>query len=433
MSTGESGSSAPAPAVPAKIRKRVLWLVFFTVFLDMIGFGIVLPLLPFYVQSMGGSAQTVGFLLTSFAGVQFFATPVLGRLSDRYGRRRIMLVSLAGNALAMVVFAVATRSHLLGLLFASRILAGATAGNLSACQAAIADVTGREERAKAMGLLGAGIGMGMMLGPSLGGEVSRFGAWVPPLVAAVMAIVDFGFALFLMPDTRNFRIDDSAPEASSQAGATTTMGVKDVLMDQKLGRTLALYFLTFLVLSNLQVALALLARERLGWGETEIGRIFTLFGVATFVIQGGLIGRLARILGEVNLVILGAMSTAAGMVFVSVAYQPVLLITGLLLFAFGSGVTNPSLSSLASRFAPPDQQGAVLGMAQSAGGLARTIGPTWAGFLFTQLGSGAPFVGGAVAATLSTLVGLTLRARLASEQAAVGQVVGRVAGSAPEP
>ena len=166
---------------------RVIHFVFFTVFLDLIGFGIVIPLFPFYVKSMGGSARTLGFLLASFSFTQLVATPLLGRLSDRVGRRRVILLSLAGNAASMVLFALATKVSLLPLLFASRVLAGATAGNLSACQAAIADVTEGEERAKGMGRLGAGIGLGLVLGPALGASLSRFGMWAPPLGAAGMA------------------------------------------------------------------------------------------------------------------------------------------------------------------------------------------------------------------------------------------------------
>src|SRR5580698_4009197 len=180
---------------------RVVTFVFLTVFLDLIGFGIVIPLFPLYVKSMGGSARTVGVLLGCFSFTQLVATPFLGRLSDRVGRRRVILLSLAGNAVSMVLFALATKVSLLPLLFVSRIVAGATAGNLSACQAAIADVTTGEERARGMGRLGAGIGLGLVLGPALGGQLSRFGMWAPPLGAAAMAVADLVAAFFFMPET----------------------------------------------------------------------------------------------------------------------------------------------------------------------------------------------------------------------------------------
>src|SRR5436853_204173 len=172
------------------MHSRVLFFVFTTVLLDMVGFGIVIPLLPFYVQSMGGSAEVVGLLLGTFAFTQMIATPVLGRLSDRFGRRPIILASLLGNTVAMVIFAIAAEKAWLPLLFASRILAGTTAGNLGACQAAVADVTSGPERAAGMGRVGAGIGLGLVIGPILGSAISRLHPNAPPLAAGLLAFVD---------------------------------------------------------------------------------------------------------------------------------------------------------------------------------------------------------------------------------------------------
>ena len=188
--------------------RRVIGFVFLTIFLDLVGFGIVLPLMPFYVKSMGGTAETLGWLLSLFSVTQLLATPFLGRLSDRFGRRPVILLSLVGNAAAMVVFAIATNVRWLALLFASRTLAGATSGNLSACQAAVADVTQGEARAKGMGLVGAAIGLGFVLGPVLGSLLAGIGPWAPPLGAAALAAVDVVAAFFFMPETRH--MSDSA-------------------------------------------------------------------------------------------------------------------------------------------------------------------------------------------------------------------------------
>jgi MFS family permease len=178
---------------------RVLIVVILTVFLDLVGYGIMIPLMPGYVTSMNASATAVGFLLGFYSLAQFIATPRLGALSDRYGRRKVILLSLFGNALSMALFAVATVKHALYLLFVSRLLAGATAGNLAACQAAIADVTDKNERAAAMGRVGAGIGLGLMLGPPIGGELKRFGVWAPPAGAAALAGLGVLLSLVLMP------------------------------------------------------------------------------------------------------------------------------------------------------------------------------------------------------------------------------------------
>jgi DHA1 family tetracycline resistance protein-like MFS transporter len=384
---------------------RVVAFVFVTVFLDLIGFGIVIPLFPFYVKSMGGTARTVGFLLACFSATQLVATPFLGRLSDRAGRRKVILFSLAGNAVSMVLFAVATKEALLPLLFASRVLAGATAGNLSACQAAIADVTEGEERAKGMGRLGAGIGLGLVLGPALGGLLSRFGMWAPPLGAAAMAVLDLVAAFFLMPETHEPQKRGVAPARAQGDRSHALLGV---LSQRRVVIVLALYFCTFLYMTTMQVALALLTAERLGWGQLEVGNVFALFGVIMLITQGGLIGWIARTFGQVHVVAGGSLISAAGLALIALAYHFVPLLAGLLLLAFGLGVTQPILSSIASTYAGADQRGAVLGFAQSAGGLARTLGPVLSGFLFEGLGAGAPFAGGAIAAVIAFVLTLGL-------------------------
>jgi MFS transporter, DHA1 family, tetracycline resistance protein len=377
---------------------RVVTFVFVTVFLDLIGFGIVIPLFPFYVQSMGGSARTVGLLLGCFSFTQLVATPTLGRLSDRVGRRPVILLSLAGNAASMVLFALATKISLLPLLFASRILAGATAGNLSACQAAIADVTEGDERARGMGRLGAGIGLGLVLGPALGGALSRFGMWAPPLGAAAMAVADLIAAFFWMPETREL---GGKGVGANDGVASRAASLWAVLGQRRLVIVLVLYFCTFLYMTTLQVALALLTKERLGWGQSEVGNVFALFGVISLVIQGGLIGWIARTLGQVRVVACGSLISAAGLATIAASYHFAPLIAGLVLLALGLGVTQPMLSSIASEYAGAEQRGAVLGFAQSAGGLARTVGPVLSGYLFEGIGAGAPFAGGAMAAVLA--------------------------------
>jgi DHA1 family tetracycline resistance protein-like MFS transporter len=389
---------------------RVVTLVFLTVFLDLIGFGIVIPLFPLYVTSMGGSARTIGFLLASFSFTQLIATPFLGRLSDRVGRRKVILLSLAGNAASMVLFALATKISLLPLLFASRILAGATAGNLSACQAAIADVTDGQERARGMGRLGAGIGLGLVLGPALGGALSRYGMWAPPLGAAGMAIADLVAAFFWMPETHP--VGQRAAPSAVPGGTAPSQSLLDVLSQTRLVIVLALYFCTFLYMTTMQVALALLTKERLGWGPPEVGNVFALFGVIMLITQGGLIGWIARTFGQVRVVTGGSLLSAAGLLGIAFAYHFVPLVVGLLLLALGLGVTQPMLSSIASEYAGSERRGAVLGFAQSAGGLARTVGPVLSGFLFAGLGAGAPFIGGAVAAAIAFALTVGLRAEL---------------------
>ena len=380
---------------------RVLAIVFVTVFLDLVGFGIVIPLFPFYVESMGGTARTVGFLFACFSFTQLVATPLLGRLSDRVGRRRVILVSLLGNAVAMVLFAIATSQLLLPLLFASRILAGGTAGNLAACQATVADVTSGEQRTRGMGRLGAGIGLGLVLGPVIGSTLSHFGPWAPPLGAAALATADFVAAFFLMPETREIvPLGKIAVKGSAALAA--------VLGQRRLLTVLGLYFCTFLYMTTMQVALALLAKERLDWGEKQIGAIFGGYGAITFTVQGILISRISRLYGPIRTVTFAALLSAAGLVTIAFAHQPISLLAGIFVLALGLGITQPLLSSIASEYAAAESRGAVLGFAQSAGGLARTIGPTLSGFLYVGFGAGAPFAAGAVVAVVGAALTITL-------------------------
>jgi MFS family permease len=386
-----------------QLLRRVEALVFVTVFLDLVGFGIVIPLLPFYVQSMGGSARTVGILLGCFSFTQLLATPLLGRFSDRYGRRPVILVSLVANAVAMGLFALASHERLLALLFTSRILAGATSGNLSACQAALADLTTAETRARAMGRVGAGIGLGLVLGPVLGGLLAQWGAWFPPLAAGALAALGALGVFLVLPETH--------PPAARSTGkaAPRLSALRDTPHRRALTIILLLYFLVFLAMTTLQVALALLAQARLGWGSKEVGYGFALVGGLGLIIQGGLIGPVSKAVGEVRLLILGALLFSAGMLAVSLAGQPATLVAGVALIGTGMGFIQPLLSSLASQAAHPSQQGVTLGLAQSSGGLARTVGPVASGALYASLGTSAPFTAGALVALAAAGLGVLLR------------------------
>ncbi len=389
------------------MKSRVVTFVFLTVFLDLIGFGIIIPLLPLYVESMGGTAQITGFILSVFSLTQLVATPILGRLSDKFGRRKVILLSLAGNAASMLIFALATHLRILPLLFISRIVAGATAGNIAACQAAIADVTEGEERAKGMGRVGAAIGLGMVLGPATGSVLAIAGPWGPPMGAAALALVDLLAAFFWMPETRAGT--SNAPILAAKPDAAKTKLLEALLAHSRILIVLGVYFLMFLAMTNLQVALALLAKERFDWGEKEVGAGFAAFGAIMLVIQGGLIGRIARVFSAVNIAMTGGAFMCAGLAAIAFARSSLMLVCGVCAIAIGMGLNGPVLSTMASEMAGEKRRGTVLGFVQSSGGLARTVGPVLSGFLFTTLGSTAPFVAGAVAAALMAGLAATLK------------------------
>ncbi|MGZ3458291.1 MAG: MFS transporter [Archangium sp.] len=399
----------PPDALPGLLR-RVEALVFVTVFLDLVGFGIIIPLLPFYVQSMGGSARTVGVLLACFSFTQLLATPVLGRHSDRHGRRPVILFSLAVNAFAMGLFALASYQRLLPLLFVSRILAGATSGNIAACQASLADLTTEDTRARAMGRLGAGIGLGLVLGPMMGGLLAQWGAWLPPLAAGALALLGALGVLLAMPETH------PRPARSTVKPRSRMSALRDSPHPRALRIVLLLYFLTFLAMTTLQVALGLLAQARLGWSAREVGYAFALLGGLGLLIQGVLIGPLSSAVGEVRLLVLGALLFSGGMLGVSLATHSVALVGAVAVLGTGLGLLQPLLSSLASQAANPAQQGLTLGLAQSSGGLARTVGPVASGALYSSLGSSAPFLGGALVALVAAVLGASLKRERVGKQ-----------------
>lgn len=391
-----------------KVRSRVLLVVVLTVFLDLVGFGITIPLMPFYVTDMVPSSwvgPVTGLLIGSYSLAQALATPRLGGLSDRYGRRVVILLSLVGNAASMVLFAVATQKNMLSLLFVSRILAGATAGNLSACQAAITDVTDRSERAAAMGRLGAGIGLGMIVGPFIGSQTAKIALWAPPIAAALMALLDLVLAAVLMPETRPVREKEVSREVIDAQQRSAKLSV--LLRDRRILLVLVLYFLTFMSMTCLNVGFPLLSKERFGWTATEVGYMFAVFGVAGLIIQGFLMKPLGRRFKETSMVMTVAVLLAIGMLCAAFSHRPWMLVLGNVLIGIAVSVNNPSISALASKCAPPEHVGLVLGYAQAAGSWARAIWPPVWGFLYGNLAPVSPFVGAALAAlAMSVIAGL---------------------------
>lgn len=407
--------STPDASARAQVRDRVLLVVVLTVFLDLVGFGITIPQLPFYVKKMANpdlAGNLTGLLIGSYSFAQALATPVLGRLSDKYGRRAVILISLLGNAASMFLFALAVERLMLPLLFVSRILAGVTAGNLGACQAAIADVTDKSERSAAMGRLGAGIGLGLIVGPFIGGQTGKFAEWAPPIAAAIMALLDLVLAAILMPETRQFRQDQPAPNSKAQ-----TASFMELIADRRMLSVFVLFFLTFTAMTCLNVAFPLLSAARFGWTGVEVGHMFGAFGLSGVIIQGFLMKRLSARFSEVSMVVTAGLLISAGMICSALSTRPWMLIMGNVLIGVGVSINNPVLSAVASKVAPPNVQGAALGYAQSAGSWARTIWPPTWGLMYDHVAPVAPFIGAATAALLMVFVALTLRGAIDSPTA----------------
>ncbi len=373
------------------------------------GFGIVLPLLPFYADRFGASGTQVGLLITVYSMAQLFLAPLWGRLSDRVGRRPILILGLIGSAASYVVFAYAGS---LAVLFISRIMAGMGGATVPVAQAYIADITPPERRAGNMGLIGAAFGLGFIFGPALGGLLAPISVEAPGLAAAALCFGNGALAFFLLPESLPTEERDrrSVEHPPLRPGDFIT-----ALRDPATARILLLSFLFTVAFAAMQPTFPLFGAARFGLGERQMGYLFAFLGLVSATMQGGLIRRLVPVLGEVRLIRLSGLPFIAGLL--SIAYAPDIpvLLVGLALLAVGFGGTLPSIVSLLSRVAPAQLQGSVLGIGQSVGSLARIIGPFLAGVVYDLKGIAWPYIGGAWVAAAAFWVALTLHSPLDAE------------------
>ena len=379
-----------------------LAILFLTVVVDLVGFGIVLPILPFYADRFGASGSVIGLLVMVYSLAQLFMAPVWGRLSDRFGRRPILIVGLLGSASSYVVFAYADS---LALLFLSRIVAGLMGATVPVAQAYIADITPPERRAGNMGLVGAAFGLGFIFGPALGSVLAPISLAAPGLAAAGLCLTNAILALGLLPE--------SLPDREKGLRASRTVPrlgeLRTALSSGPVLRLLALSFFFTIAFAAMQPTFPLFGRARFGLAESSVGYLFAFLGLISAIVQGGLVRRLVPILGEVRLIRLCSAPFALGLVLIALAPTVNVLLLALALLAVGFGGTLPSVVSLLSRFAPPELQGSVLGVGQSVGALARVLGPVLAGISFDHLGMAWPYLLGAGLAGLASLAALSLR------------------------
>ena len=369
-------------AEPLTITPESRAILFVTVFIHLLGFGIIIPLLPYYAETYGATGITVGLLTTSFSFCQFLFAPVWGRLSDRIGRRPVLIGSLVVTGVSYLVYAAATS---LTLLFASRMLAGVAGAVLSTAQAYVADTTTPENRTRGMGLIGAAFGMGFIFGPALGGILSRWGFAAPAYASAALAFVAAGFAFF--------RLTESLPpevRAETAAARRRRATLREALARPVVGTVLALFFTATLCFAGMEAILALFSQRYFGWGPHQIGYLFAYVGVIAAAMQMGVVGALVRRFGERALVRAGLALMGAAFVGAGLAPPLPLFLVVMGLIAVASGMLTPSLSGLISLATPPDEQGGILGIYQSLGSLARAVGPFFGGLVFDVVSPGAP-------------------------------------------
>ncbi len=382
-----------------KSAMKPLLLIFLTVFIDLVGFGLIIPVLPTYARTLNASDLMVGLLMASYSVMQFIFTPFWGRLSDKVGRRPILLLSLLASSLGYVIWGL---SASLPFLFLARMVAGAGNANIAVAQAYVSDVTTPENRAKGMGMVGAAFGLGFVLGPAIGGFCASFGLAMVGFIAAGFSIVDLFLTFFLLPE----------PEKRSQAGQERFgLGPAfyfETLKDPKLSTSLLIFFISTFAFANMETTLVLLTNDRFKFTTNQNSWMFTYVGFWIVMVQGGMIHRLSKKYGEKKLIGVGSILVAIGLLLTPATVNIAVLAVALALLAIGSGINTPSNQSMLSRLAPPDQVGGVLGVGQSLSTLGRIVGPVVGGASYQYLNVASPYWIGAVAMVVAFALSLKL-------------------------
>jgi len=374
-----------------------LAVVVVVVLVDLLGFTMVVPLLGPFGKEYGLGGRQVGLLFAAYPLCQLVAGPVLGRLSDRYGRRPVLVASQAGTALSFLMLGLA-RDFPTMLL--ARALDGASGGNILVAQAYVADVTKPADRARGLGLIGMAFGVGFVLGPLMAGLLVEYAPVPPDWRLRLPFLVGAGFSVAALVLVL-VRLPESLPaDASARRGARVVSwrGLAATLADPAVGRLVGVGALSALAFAALEATYSLLLEARLGWRPGRAAYAFALVGLAIAVVQGGLIRPLVPRFGEPRLIVAGASALAAGMLLLSLPAGPAGLMAASLVVTVGQGLLSPTLSGLLSRTTPDDEQGAVFGTLASAQTLARAVSYVGANVLFARFGPSAPYrAGGAVA------------------------------------
>lgn len=381
--------------------------LFLIVFIDLVGFGLIIPLLPFYAEHFQASPMVVGLIMAVYSLTQFIAAPFWGRTSDRIGRRPVLLITLAGGSISYVMLGFADS---LWLLIAARALGGFMAGNISTAFAYVADITTAENRAKGMGIVGAAFGLGFIFGPAIGGVLAgtdplNADFQTPSLVAAGLSMTALVMAFMLLKE--------SLPEELREKLAATPptkrhQQFKDALSKPNVGMLIGLSFLATFVFAGMETTFAMWSERKFNWGPQQNGYLFAFIGLLVALVQGGLVGRLARRFGEANLIVQGAAALAIGMLLIPFSDDLTMLLVAMAIIAYGFGVITPSMNSLISLQVGPGEQGGVMGVTRSATTLARVVGPAWAGTMFMFLGKDWPYFGGAMVMIVVVYLGVRL-------------------------
>jgi len=378
---------------------RPLLVIFLTVFVNLVGFGIIIPLLPFYAETFGASPVVIGLLFAAFSLAQLVAAPVLGVLSDRLGRRPVFIFSLIGTVISFVLLAVAQS---LAMLFVARIIDGLSGGNITIARAYIADVTEPDERAKAFGFLGAAFGLGFIVGPGLAGLFAQISYTAPIWVAAIVTVLATVMAVLWLPETVH---------RESAASMSPWRALPDVLSRRRLRPLLLADFVYWSSFAVCTTTFALFAERRFGFDVGQTGYVLAGFGVLGVVVQGALVGVAARVFGVRRTLLIGLIVAAAGWGLVAFSTSVMMFILALIPAGVGVGLCNATIVTLVSHSGSRDEQGTVQGAAGALESLGRAIGPVWGHGALQRFGEGSAYATAALAFVVTTFLMLNYQAQ----------------------
>ncbi|MFQ5856469.1 MAG: MFS transporter [Anaerolineae bacterium] len=397
--------------------RRAIAILFLTMFIVMVGFGVIMPILPFYAESMGASATDLGLLFATYSIVQFFFAPIWGQTSDKLGRKPVMLIGLLGFSLSFLIFGLATS---LWMLFAARILGGIlSSAVLPTVMAYVADTTDEQARGGGMGIMGAAMGMGVIFGPAIGGFLGEISPSMPFFFSAALALAVAVFAFAFLPES----LSEQARWEAHQ-NATRRSGLLEIWIAVRgpLGFIMMLAFLASFASANLEGTFALFSEAHLGFGEAEMGVLFVAMGVVMALTQGLLVGRFINQWGEERMIQVGLLSSALGFLLLLATFDMPSMIVVMATMGLGNAALRPAINSLVSKRTPANEQGAMLGAVNSYNSLGRIFGPIAGGLIFDIIGYQWPYVLGSVLFFLTLgssvfLFGRSRRALMSSSRA----------------
>lgn len=377
--------------------KASLSVIFATVFIDLMGFGIVIPILPTFASSdLNISDFSIGIIVAMYSFNQFVFNPILGKLSDRIGRRPVIIFTLMITGISYLIFSIADSFF---ILLMARMLAGFGGSNIGVAQAYIADITTKDERAKGMGLIGAAFGLGFVFGPLIGGILSEYGYWVVGLGSAAFSFLAMLFAVFFLPESRK---DLKLSEEKSHK-LFDIKYAKRIISYPKVGLLILLFFMIVFSMANIYGTFSLLGLRVYGFSDAQNGYLFGIIGIVSAIMQGGVIRHLTKIFSDELLVKMGIFFMMLGLTLLpyGISFTGAAIIV--IVLSIGTGMMQPTILSMISKLSPESEQGAILSINQSISALARVLGPLWGGFAFEFIGFEFPFLTGGLF-TFITLV-----------------------------